>query len=203
MLLGSQRFVLRREGLGYESNDTIETKEGTKWVKEGTDDVVECLEPRSMSISVDIEEKGKGSRNYLMDETIRRDLRYRYSHSYGMSGNHRTIDKLIDPVVSNIREPSRVETSRINSSQASSTRDRLKSLSRVENSLHRRGVPRASIPPSRFRDLDPYRMDFRDHVHYQQSVEHPLFFLPHITPPYHIPSVPFETVNSNPRFRLP
>ena len=82
-------------------------------------------------------------------------------------GNHRTIDKLIDPIVSNIREPSRVETNRISSSQSSSTGDRLKPLSRIKNSSHRRGVPRASIPPDRFHRLDPYMMNFRDHVHYQ------------------------------------
>ena len=84
-----------------------------------------------------------------------------------MLGNHRTIDKLIDPVVSNIREPSKVETSRISSSQSLSTGDRLKPLSRIENCSHRRGVPRASIQPNRFHGLNPYMMDFRDHVHYQ------------------------------------
>ena len=41
-----------------------------KWVKEGTSDVVEFLEPQNISISVDGEEKGKGFRNYLIDETI-------------------------------------------------------------------------------------------------------------------------------------
>ena len=36
MLLGSQRSVLRKEGLGYEPDDTTRLNEGTKWVKEGT-----------------------------------------------------------------------------------------------------------------------------------------------------------------------
>ena len=45
MLLGSQRSVLRKEGLGSESNDTIKSNEGTKWVKEGTDDT---FEPQSI-----------------------------------------------------------------------------------------------------------------------------------------------------------
>ena len=175
----------------------------SRQMKEGTDEVVEFLEQQNISISVDDEEKGKGLRNYLMDETIRRDPRYRYSHSYSMLGNHRTIDKLIDPVVSNIRDSSRIETNRISSSQSSSTRDRLKPLSRIEDMSHHRGVPRVSIPPNRFHGSDPYRIECRDHVQYQQSLKHPVFFFPHITPPYHIPSVPLETVNSNPRFRLP
>ena len=36
MLLGSQRSVLRKEGLGYEPNDKTRLNEGTKWVNEGT-----------------------------------------------------------------------------------------------------------------------------------------------------------------------
>ena len=202
MLLGSHRSGLRREGLGYESNDKIKTDEGTKWVKEGTDEVVELLEQQNRSISVDDDEKGKGLRNYLMDEAIRRDPRYRYSHSYGMLGNHRTIYKLIDPVVSNIRDSSRIETNRISSGQSSSTRDRLKPLSRIEDISHRRGVPRVFVPPNRFYGSDPYRIECRDHVQYQQSLNHPFFF-PHTIPPYHIPLVSWETVDSNPRFRLP
>ena len=202
MLLGSQRYGLRREGLGYESNDKIKTDEGTKWVKEGTDKVVESSEQQNRSISVDDEEKGKGLRNYLMDEAIRRDPRYRYSHSYGMLGNHRIIDKLCDPVVSNTRDSSKIETNRINSDQSSSTRDRLKPLSRIENISHHRGVPRVSVPSNRFHGSDPYMIECRDHVQYQQSLNHPYFF-PHTIPPHHIPLLSWETVDSNPRFRLP
>ena len=36
MLLGSQRSVLRKEGLGYELDDTTRLNKGTKWAKEGT-----------------------------------------------------------------------------------------------------------------------------------------------------------------------
>ena len=202
MLLGSQRSCMRREGLGYESNDKIKTDEGTKWVKEGTDEVVESLKQQNRSVSVDDEEKGKDLRNYLMDEAIRRDPRYKYSHSYGMLGNHRTIDKLFDPVVSNIRDSSRIEINRINSGQSSSTRDRLKPVSRIEDISHRRGIPRVPIPPNRFHGSDPYIIECRDHVQYQQSLNQPYFF-PHTIPPYHIPLLSWETVDNNPRFRLP
>ena len=87
---------------------------------------------------MEVEEKEKGSRTYLIDETIQRDPRYRYSHSYGMIGNHRIVDKLIDPIVSKIKEPSRVESRRMISSQSTSTRGRLKPLSRIKNSSHQR-----------------------------------------------------------------
>ena len=43
MLLGSQRSVLRKEGLGYEPNDTTRSNEGTKWVKEGNKNFLEFL----------------------------------------------------------------------------------------------------------------------------------------------------------------
>ena len=59
MLLGSQRSVLRKEGLRYELNDTIKSNEGTKWVKEGTDDTFEFLEPQNISTSREVVEKGK------------------------------------------------------------------------------------------------------------------------------------------------
>ena len=39
MFLGSQRSVLRKEGLGYEPNATTRLNEGTKWVNEGTKDI--------------------------------------------------------------------------------------------------------------------------------------------------------------------
>ena len=200
MLLGSQRSVLRKEGLGYELNGTIKSNEGTKWVKEGTDDPFKSLEPQSISTSEEAEEKEKGSRTYLIDEMIRRDPKYRYSHSYGMIGNHRIVDKLIEPIMSNISEPSRVESSKTMSSQSTSTRGRPKPFSRIKNSSHHRGVPRTPIPPNIVHGLDPYRMDFRDHVYYQHLAEHSLFFLPHISPPHCMPSAPFEIVNRLPQF---
>ena len=203
MLLGSQRSVMRKEGLGYEPNGTIKSNKGTKWVKEGTKDFFEYLEPQSISTGVEVEEKGKGSKTYLIDETIQRDPRYRYSHSYGMLGGHRIVDKLIDPIVSIVSEPPRVESRRVISSRSAPTSGRLKSVGRIDNSSHHKGVSRAPIPPSRIHDVDPYRMDPRARVHYQHMVEHPQFFHPHITPPHHMPLIPFEIVNTIPRFRLP
>ena len=52
--------------------------------------------PQGVSTIVEIEEKGKEFRNYLIDEMIRRDPKYRYLHSYGMLGGHRIVEKLID-----------------------------------------------------------------------------------------------------------
>ena len=83
MFLGSQRYILRKEGLGYKPDATTRLNEGTKWVKEGTEDIFEFLEPQVVSTIVEIEEKENGSGTYLIDETIRRDPKYRYSHSYG------------------------------------------------------------------------------------------------------------------------
>ena len=90
------------EGLGYKPNDTTRSNEGTKWEKEGTEDIFKFLEPQGVSTIVEIEEKEKGSRTYLIDETIQRDSKYRYSHSYRMLGGHRIVDKLIDHMVSKI-----------------------------------------------------------------------------------------------------
>ena len=70
MLLGSQRSVLRKEGLGYEPDGTTRHTKGTKWVKEGMEHSFKFPEPQDVSTIVDIEEKEKGSRNYLMDEMI-------------------------------------------------------------------------------------------------------------------------------------
>ena len=111
MLLRSQRSILRKEGLGYEPNHIVRSNEGTKWAKERSKDFFEFLEPQSVSTIVEVEEKEKGSRTYLIDATIRRDPRYRFSHSYGMLGGHRIVDKLIDPIVSIVSEPTRVKSS--------------------------------------------------------------------------------------------
>ena len=83
MLLGSQRSVVRKEDLGYRTDDMTRSSVGMKWVKEGTENPFKFPKPQDVSTTVDIKRK-KGFRNYLVDETIQRDPRYRYSHSYGM-----------------------------------------------------------------------------------------------------------------------
>ena len=128
---------------------------------------------------------------------IQRDPKYRYSHSYGMLGGHRIADKLIDPIVSIVSEPPRVESNRVITSRSVPTSGRLKPVGRIDNSSHHRSVP------SRIHGIDPYRMDLRAHVHYQHMAEHPQFFLPHITTPPHMPLTPFKIVNTIPKFRLP
>ena len=203
MFLGSQRSILRKEGLGYEPDATTRLNEGTKWVKEGTEEIFEFLEPQVVSTIVEIEEKEKGSRTYLIDETIRRDPKYRYSHSYGMLGSYRIVDTLIDPIVSTISEPPRVELSRVAYSRSVPTSNRLRPVGRIDNSVQHREVPRAPISPSRAPKIGPYRMDPRAHMHYHRMAEHLPFPHPHIPPPYHMPVAPFEILRTIPRFGLP
>ena len=116
---------------------------------------------------MEVEEKEKVSRTYLIDETIRRDPRYRYSHSYRMLGGHRIIHKLIEPIVSIVSEPPRLESSRMTYSHFVPTSSRLRLVGKIDNSSHHRGVPKAPIPPSRIPGVGPYRMDPRAHMHYQ------------------------------------
>ena len=142
-------------------------------MKEGTEDSFKFLEPQSVSTIVEVEEKEKGSRTYLIDEMIRRDPRYRYSHSYGMLGGHRIVDKLIDPIVSIVSEQPRVEPSRVTSSRSEPTSSGLRPLGRFDNFAHHRKVPRTPIPPSRIPNVGPYRMDPRAHMHYHRMAEHP------------------------------
>ena len=164
IFLGSQRSILRKEGLGYKPDDITRSNEGTKWVKEGMEDLFKLLEPQSVSTIVEVEEKEKGLGTYLIDETIQRDPRYRYSHSYGMLGGHRIVDELIDPIVSIVSEPTRVELSRLNSSRYVAMSSQLRQVGRIDNFAHHRGVPRASISPSRIPNVGPYRMDPRAHM---------------------------------------
>ena len=152
---------------------------------------------------MEVEEKEKGSITYLIDEMIRRDPKYRYSHSYGMLGSHRIVDKLTDPIVSIISEPPRVEPNRVISSRSVPTSSRLRPIGRIDNFAHHRGVPRTPISPSRVPDVGPYRMDPRAQMHYHRMAEHPQFLHPHIAPPHHTPLTPFEIVRTIPRFGLP
>ena len=159
MLLGSQKSVLRKEVLGYKPDDTTRLNKGTKWAKEGTEDFFKFLEPESVSTIVEVEEKEKGSKIYLIDKMIRRDPKYRYSHRCGMLGGHRIVDKVTDPIVSVISEPPRVEPNRLISSHFVPTSSRLRPIGRIDNFAHHRGVPRAPISPSRVPVVGPYRMD--------------------------------------------
>ena len=203
MLLGSQRSVLRKEGLGYEPDVTTRLNEGTKWVKEGTEDFFEFLEPQGVSTIVETEEKEIGSRTYLIVETIRRDPKYRYSQSYGMLGSYKIVDKLIDPIVRTISEPPKVEHSRVTYSRSVPSSSRLRPEGRIDNFAHHREVTRAPISPSWVPNIGPYRMDPRAHMHYHRMAEHPPFLHPHIPPPHHMHVAPFEILRTIPRFGLP
>ena len=203
MFLGSQRSILRKEGLGYEPDATNRLNEGTKWVKEGTEEIFKFLEPQVVSTTVEIEEKEKGSRTYLIDESIRRDPKYRYSHSYGMLGSYRIVDKLIDPLVSTVKEPPRVEFNRVTYSRSVPTSSRLRPVGRIDNLGHHREVPRAFISPSRVPKIGPYKMDPSAPMHYHRMAEHLPFPHPHIPPPHHMPVVPFEIFRTIPRFGVP
>ena len=140
---------------------------------------------------------------YLIDEKIQRDPRYRYSHSYGMLRGHRIVDKLIDPIVSIVSEPSRVESSRVNPSRSVPPSSRLRPVDVIDNSSPHRGVPMAPIPPSRILSIGSYRMDPRAHMHHQRMAGRSQFFHPHITPRHHMLLTPFEIVRTIPRFGLP
>ena len=203
IFLGSQRSILRKEGLGYEPDATNRLNEGTKWVKEGTEEIFKFLEPQVVSTTVEIEEKEKGSRTYLIDESIRRDPKYRYSHSYGMLGSYRIVDKLIDPLVSTVKEPPRVEFNRVTYSRFVPTSSRLRPVGRIDNLVHHREVPRASISPSRVPKTGPYRMDPSAPMHYHRMAEHLPLPHPHIPPPHHMPVAPFEIFRTIPRFGVP
>ena len=203
MLLGSQRSILRKEGLGYEPNDTTRLNEGTKWVKEGIEDFSKFPEPQDVSTVANIEEKKKKSRNYLMNETIRGDPRYKYSYSYGMLGEHKIVDKLIDPTGSTFREPFKEDHNRVIYSRSAPTRDRQRLVGRIDRVGYNREFSKASITPHMVCEIDPYRMDPRAYIPYHNMVEHPQFFptthhpiIPHVLSPCGI-------VNSIPKFRLP
>ena len=202
-LLGSQKSVLRKEGLGYKPDDTTRVTEGTKWIKEGTEDFLKFPEPQGASTVVDIEKKGRGSRNYIIDETIRRDRRYRYLHSYGMLGEHRIVDKLIDPTVSTNSEPLRGEHSRVIYSHSVPTSSRLRSVGRNDKFASNKKFPMAHISPSWACDRGPYRMDPTAHMRYHHMVEHPQFYHSHIIAPHHMPLTPLGIVDAIPKFRLP
>ena len=152
---------------------------------------------------MEIEEKEKRPRTYLIDDMIQRDSKYRYSHSYGMLGGHRIVDKLIDPIVSTISEQPRVEHSRVTCSRSITTSSRLRPIGRIDKFAHHREVSRAPISPSRVPNIGPYRVDPRAHMHHHHMTEHPPFFHPHIAPPHHMPLAPFEMLRTIPRFGLP
>ena len=192
MLLGSQRSAVRKEGLGYNSDDVIRSTVGTKWVKEGTEIPFKFPEPQVASTTVDIK-KGE-LRNYLVDETIQRDPRYRYTHSYGMLGEHRIVDKLVDP---------NVEHSRIVYSHSVPSSSRRRTVGCVGNVAYHRELPRAPMSQGGPLQLGPYSMNPRAHMHYNHMAEYPPFFYPHSFPPHHTSLTPFELVNVIPRFRLP
>ena len=203
MLLGSQKSVLRKEGLGYKPDDTTREIEGTKWIKEGTEDCLKFPEPQGASTAVDIEKKGKGSRNYIIDETIRRDPRYRYLHSYGMLGEHRILDQLVDPTVITTSEPLRGEHSRVTYSHSVPTSSIMRSVGRNDKFTSYKNFPMAHISPSRAFDRGPYRMEPTAYMCYHHMAEHPQFYHSHILAPHHMPMTPFGIVDANPRFRFP
>ena len=193
MLLGSQRSALRKEGLGYIPDDMTRSTVGTKWVKEGTENPFKSPEPQDVSTTVDIKRK-KGFRNYLVDETMKRDPRYRYSHSFGMLGEHRMVEKLVD---------SRVEHSRVTYSNSVPMYSRLRPVCSVDNVAYHREVPRAPTSQGRVLDLGLYRTNPRAHMQYHHMAEYPSFYHPHIHSPHFTPLTPFELVNIILRFRLP
>ena len=203
MLLGSQRSILRKEGLGYEPNDTTRSYDGTKWVKEGTEDIFKFPESQEVSTFVNIEEKKKKSRNYLMDETIKGDPRYKYSHSYGMLGEHSIVDKLIDPIRSTLSESIKEEQNKILISRSAPSRNRQRPVGKIDKCLYNREVPRTSIASHMVGDLLPHRVDPRAYIPYHNMVDHPQFFP--ITPHPIIPHTltPFGIANTIPKFRLP
>ena len=108
-----------------------------------------------------------------------------------MLGSYRIVDKLIDPIVSTISEPPRVELSRVAYSCSVPTSSRLRPIGRINNFLHHIELPRAPISPSRIPYIDPYRMDPRAHMHYHRMAEHPPFLHPHIAPSHHMPLASF------------
>ena len=203
MLLGSQKSVLRKEGLGYKPDDTTRETGGTKWIKEGMEDFFKFPEPQGASIAVNSEKKGKGSRNYVIDETIRKDPRYRYSHSYGILGEHRIVDQLVDPIVISASEPLRGESSRVTYSHSVPTSNVMRSVGRNDKSTSYKKFPMTHISPSRAWDRDPYRMEPTTYMRYHHMAEHPKFYHSHVFAPHHMPMTPFGIMDANSRFRFP
>ena len=169
----------------------------------GMEDFIKFPEPQGASTILDIEKKRKGSRNYIIDETIRRDPRYRYLHSYGMLREHGIVDKLIHHTVSTNSELLRGEHSRVIYSHSVPTISRLRSVGRNDKFASYGKFPMAPISPSRACDRGPYRMDPTSHMCYHHMAEHPQFYHSHIIAPHHMPLTPLGIVDAIPRFRLP
>ena len=87
MLLGSQRPSLRKEGLGY---DPIKVK-AKRVEKEKYDE-----ESRKLILNNDELSSRKMARKYEIDDKAKNDRRYRYSHSFGLLGQYRVVDILVD-----------------------------------------------------------------------------------------------------------
>ena len=163
MLLGRPRSFMGKEGLGYNPDDAIGTNKGTTWVKERN----ESQYPKSQGLSrnAELNRKVDAHRKYLVDKRIQYDTRYRYSHSFGMLGDHTIIDRLVDPIVNRINEPPRVEPTRLNLCPSPQTSNR-KQLSRDTSRLiHTEDKSRA-------------------YVHHPRMIAHPQFMHPHTVSPY-------------------
>ena len=111
-----------------------------------------------------------------------------------MLGEHRIVDKLVDP---------KVVHSRITYSHSVPSSSRRRTVGSVGNVAYHRELPMAPISQGRPLQLCSYSMDPRAHMHYNHMAEYPPFFHSHTLPPHHTPLTPFELVNIIPRFRLP